>query len=327
MGTEEKRQLLNAAIKTLEKTYGKGIAFWTTDAPLDVDAIPTGSLAVDMCIGCGGIPRGRITELVGPQGSGKSTLIQHVIAEAQKMGELCALIDVENSFDKKWAITCGVNVDDLLISQPQCGEEAMDIAEGLVRSEAVAVVAVDSVAALLPRSEMEGSMDDMQVGALARLVSKAMRKLGPPVHKSNTALILSNQIRERIGGFSPHGTPETTPGGRALRHMASLRIDLRSGDFIKDGKETIGMTSKVRVKKNRFGPPLKECTFDIIFGQGIDKAGGLLDVAIEMDVVSKAGPWLKWNGFQWQGKEQAKLYLRQNEDVVADLEKQVREKM
>lgn len=325
--SDEKREQVQAAIKTLEKTYGKGVAFWTTDAPLDVDVIPTGSLAVDRAIGCGGIPRGRITELVGPQGSGKSTLIQHVIAEAQKMGELCALIDVENSFDKKWAISCGVNVDDLLISQPQYGEEAMEVAEALVRSGGMAVVAVDSVAALLPRSEMEGSMEDMQVGALARLMSKALRKLGPPVHESNTALVLSNQIRELIGGFSMHGTPETTPGGRALRHMASLRIDLRSGDFIKDGKETIGMVSKVRVKKNRLGPPLKECTFDILFGQGIDKTGGLLDVSIEMEIVKKGGAWLAFRDFKWQGMDTAKLFLRQNPEVLDEIEAEVRKVM
>jgi recombination protein RecA len=320
----EKEDSVRQAIAALEKQYEKGVVFWMTDAPLKIDAIPTGSLSLDRCIGIGGIPRGRISEVVGPESAGKSTLVQHIIAEAQKMGELCVLIDAEHSLDRKYAEACGVQVDKLIVCQPDYGEQGLDVCEALIRSGGVGLVAVDSVAALVPRAELEGEMGDQQMGLQARLMGKALRKLGGVVHSSNTALLFTNQIREAIGKFSPHGTPETTPGGRALKHAASLRMDIRRIEEIKDGKEVIGITSRVRIKKNKCAPPLKECTFDILYGHGIEKIGGVLDIAIETGVVKRGGSWLTFGETRWQGRDAAKLFLRENPELLAGIEAEVR---
>lgn len=325
---DDKRDAVKAAIAECEKQYGKGILFTGTSAPLDIEAIPTGSIALDRAIGVGGIPRGRLTVIAGRESAGKSSLVQHIIAEAQKMGEIAALIDAEHSLDRTYAIACGIDMNALIVCQPDYGEQALDVAESLIRSGGVGVLAIDSVAALLPRSEQEGEMGDQQVGLQARLVSKACRKLGSIVAKSKTALVLTNQLRENIGAYSPTGrTPEVMPGGRALKYYSSVILDMRRVEDLKDGKEAVGLRTKVRVSKNKVASPFKEVLMDIVWGEGIDKATALLDVGVDIGVINKGGSWLTWQDYKWQGRDSARLALRNNPELMAVLDGAVRKAM
>ncbi len=322
---EDKEKAVQAAMTNLEKQYSKGVVMRGDSAPLEISAIPTGSIALDRAIGVGGIPRGRITEIVGKESSGKSTVLQHIIAEAQRMGEIAVIIDAEHSLDEKYATACGVDIGRLLICQPEFGEQALDVAESLIRSEGVGVICVDSVAALVPLSELEGEMSDQQVGAQARLLGKAMRKLAGITAKSKTALVFSNQIRVNVGQFAPHGAvPETTPGGLALKFFASVRLDIRKIEDIKDGKENVGIRSRVRVKKNKVAPPLKEAMIDILYGVGICKESGIIDVGADLGILKRTGAWYTYQDQKWQGKDAAKLFLRNNPELLAEIEKEIR---
>jgi recombination protein RecA len=291
-----------------------------------VDAIPTGSIALDLAIGVGGIPRGRITEIFGPESSGKTTLCQHVLAEAQKRGGVVAFIDVEHALDPAYARACGVNVDELLVSQPDTGEQALEITETLIRSGGVDCVVVDSVAALVPRAEIEGEMGDSSMGMQARLMSQALRKLTGAVSRSNTALVFTNQLREKIGVM--FGNPETTPGGRAMKFYASVRLDIRRIETIKSGTDSIGSRVRVKVVKNKVAAPFRVAEFDVMYGEGISREGGLLDVGVASDIVSKTGAWFNYGDLRLgQGREQAKEFLKANQDVASRLETEIRAKV
>jgi recombination protein RecA len=291
-----------------------------------VAVIPTGSIALDLALGVGGVPRGRMTEVFGPESSGKTTLCQHILAEAQRKGGVVAFIDVEHALDPGYARACGLNVDDLLVSQPDTGEDALQITETLIRSGGVDAVVVDSVAALVPKAEIEGEIGDSFVGIQARLMSQALRKLAGAVNRSNTALIFTNQLREKIGVM--FGNPETTPGGRALKFYASVRLDIRRIETIKTGTDPVGNRVKVKVVKNKVAPPFKAAEFDIMFGQGISREGGLLDVGTQVGVVAKTGAWFNFGDTRLgQGREAAKDFLKANAEVSAQLEKQIRDKM
>jgi recombination protein RecA len=291
-----------------------------------VDAIPTGSIALDLALGVGGIPRGRISEVFGPESSGKTTLAQHIIAEAQRRGGIAAFIDVEHALDPAYARACGVNVDELLVSQPDTGEQALEITETLIRSGGVDIVVVDSVAALVPRAEIEGEMGDSFVGIQARLMSQALRKLTGAVSRSNTALVFTNQLREKIGVM--FGNPETTPGGRALKFYASIRLDIRRVETIKTGTESVGNRVRVKVVKNKVSPPFRVAEFDVMYGEGISKEGGLLDVGVAMDIVTKTGAWFTFVDTRLgQGREAAKEFLKTNTEVAAEIERRIRAKM
>jgi recombination protein RecA len=293
---------------------------------LDVDVIPTGALALDIALGVGGIPRGRVTEIYGPEGAGKTTLCQHIVAEAQKRGGTAAFVDMEHALEPAYAAVCGVNVDDLLISQPDTGEQALEIAETLIRSGAVDVVVIDSVAALVPRAEIEGEMGDSHPGLQARLMSQALRKLSGAVKQSNTALVFTNQLREKIGVM--FGNPETTSGGRALKFYSSVRLDVRRISAIKEKGEVIGNRTRVRVTKNKVAPPFRVAEFDIMYDEGISRSGDLLDIATELGVVEKRGSYYYRDGESMaQGRENAKQYLRENPDVADQLEAIVREQI
>jgi recombination protein RecA len=321
----DKERAVGEAIKGLEKQYEPGVVFWMSDAPLHVEAISTGSIALDRALGIGGVPRGKLTEVFGKESAGKTTLVQHIIAEAQRNGGLAALIDAEHALDRAYAEACGVDVDRLVISQPDYGEQALDVAEALIKSGGIDVLVLDSVAALVPRAELEGEMGDQQVGLQARLMGKACRKLGGVVYKTNTALVFVNQLREKVGGFAPHGiVPEVTPGGRALKFHAAVRLDIRRVEDIKEGKESVGITSRVKVVKNKCAPPFKECLIDILFGQGIDRASGLLEVGTETGVVKKAGAWLSWGEYRWNGRDEAKRFLRANAEVLQGIDTAIR---
>ncbi len=322
--TTEKEKALELAIGQIEKRFGKGSLMKLGEVAMSsVEAIPTGSLALDLALGVGGIPRGRITEVFGPEASGKTTLSQHVIAEAQKRGGIAAYIDVEHALDPTYAANCGVNVDDLLISQPDTGEEALEITEALVRSGAVDVIVVDSVAALVPRAEIEGEMGDAHVGLQARLMSQALRKLAAAIGKSGTAVIFCNQLREKVGII--FGNPEVTPGGRALKFYSSVRVDLRRVDTIKQGNETIGSRIKARVVKNKVAPPFRSAEFDIMFDHGINQEGNLIDLGVELGVVKKAGTFFSYGDIRLgQGRESAKQYLSQNPELAREIEQKVR---
>jgi recombination protein RecA len=288
-----------------------------------IDAIPTGSIALDLALGIGGIPRGRVTEIYGPESSGKTTLCQHIIANAQKRGGICAYVDAEHALDPDYAKRCGVDIEQLLISQPDTGEQALEIVEMLVRSGAVDVVVVDSVAALVPRAEIEGEMGDSHVGLQARLMSQALRKLTGAINNSKTSVIFTNQLREKIGVM--FGNPETQPGGRALKFYASIRLDIRKIDTIKVGTESMGNRAKVKVVKNKVAPPFRVCEFDIMFNEGISREGGLIDIGLEMGIVKKSGTWFQAGEIRLgQGRENAKEYLRQNPDVAEAIENQIR---
>jgi len=323
--TTEKEKALELAIDQIEKRFGKGslMKLGQAAAVAPIAVISSGSLALDLALGVGGIPRGRITEIFGPDAAGKTTLGQHVIAEAQKQGGLAAYIDVEHALDPAYARRCGVNVDDLLISQPDTGEQALEITEALVRSGAVDVIVIDSVAALVPWAEIEGEMGDAHVGLQARLMSQALRKLAAAIGKSGTAVIFINQLREKVGII--FGNPEVTPGGRALKFYSSVRIDLRRVDSIKDGNQVTGSHVRAKVVKNKVGPPFRSAEFDIMFDHGISKEGNLIDLGIELGLVKKAGAFFSYGDTRLgQGRENAKQYLRQNPEPAREIEREIR---
>ncbi|MBI2860034.1 MAG: recombinase RecA [Chloroflexi bacterium] len=323
--TAEKEKALELAIGQIEKRFGKGsIMKLGEPASLPpVEAIPSGSLALDIALGIGGIPRGRVTEIFGPESSGKTTLAQHIIAEAQKRGGVAAYIDAEHALDPAYAAKCGVNVTDLLISQPDTGEQALEITEALVRSGAVDIIVVDSVAALVPRVEIEGEMGDAHVGLQARLMSQALRKLAASIGRSGTAVLFINQLREKVGIV--YGNPEVTPGGRALKFYSSVRIDLRRTETIKQGNEIIGTHVKAKVVKNKVAPPFRSAEFDIMFDHGISREGNILDLGVDMGVVSKAGAFLSYGDIRLgQGRENAKQHLAQNPELAGEIEQRIR---
>ncbi|MCD6453423.1 MAG: recombinase RecA [Dehalococcoidales bacterium] len=323
--TTEKEKALELAINQIEKRYGKGavMKLGATVSMPPIEVISSGSLALDLALGIGGIPRGRISEIFGPESSGKTTLAQHIIAEAQKQGEMVAYIDVEHALDMAYAATCGVDVDSLLISQPDTGEEALEITEALVRSGAVAVIVVDSVAALVPRAEIEGEMGDTHVGLQARLMSQALRKLAAAIGRSGTAVIFINQLREKVGIV--FGNPEVTPGGRALKFYSSVRIDLRRAETIKEGTAAVGSRVRAKVVKNKVAPPFRSAEFDIMFGSGISREGNLIDLGVELGLVKKAGAFFSYGDARLgQGRENAKKFLSQHTELAQEIEQQIR---
>ena len=324
---DERSKALKLAIEKIEKDFGKGAIMKLGDKPaVSVETIPTGALALDVALGVGGIPRGRIIEIYGPESSGKTTLAQHIVAECQKKGGIAAFVDAEHALDPEYARNLGVNVDELLISQPDTGEQALDITEELVRSAAVDVIVVDSVAALVPKAEIEGSMEDQQMGLQARLMSKALRKLTGIIGKTNTTVIFINQLRQKIGVM--YGNPETTTGGNALKYYASVRLEIKRVEGLKGDGEEIGNHVRVRILKNKVAPPFRTAEFDIIFGKGICKIGNILDVAVDLDIVKKAGSWFSFNDEKLgQGRDKAKEFLAENPDILNQVETLVREKL
>jgi recombination protein RecA len=322
-----RRKALETALASLTKRFGEGTVMRLGEAThLHVDVIPTGALSLDLALGVGGIPRGRVTEIYGPEGAGKTTLCQHIVAEAQKRGGTAAFVDMEHALEPAYAAVCGVNVDDLLISQPDTGEQALEIAETLIRSGAIDIVVIDSVAALVPRAEIEGEMGDSHPGLQARLMSQALRKLSGAVKQSNTALVFTNQLREKIGVM--FGNPETTSGGRALKFYSSVRLDVRRISAIKEKGEVIGNRTRVRVTKNKVAPPFRVAEFDIMYDEGISRSGDLLDIATELGVVEKRGSYYYRDGESMaQGRENAKQYLRENPNVADQIEVIVREQI
>lgn len=324
---EGKLKALQAAMAKIEKDFGKGSIMKLGDEHVEnIEVIPTGSIALDNALGVGGYPKGRIIEIYGPESSGKTTLAQHIVAECQKKGGIAAFVDAEHALDPEYARNLGVDVDNLLISQPDTGEQALDITEELVRSGAVDIVVVDSVAALVPKAEIEGSMEDQQMGLQARLMSKALRKLTGIIGKTNTTVIFINQLRMKIGVM--YGNPETTTGGNALKYYASVRMEIKRTETLKGDEGEIGNHVRVRVLKNKVAPPFRTAEFDIIFGKGISKIGNILDVAVNLDIVKKAGAWFSYNEEKLgQGREKAKEFLEQNPEILAEVEKLVREKL
>jgi recombination protein RecA len=320
----ERDKAIDLALATIERQFGKGSIMKMNDqSRVPIEAIPTGSIALDLALGIGGIPRGRITEIYGPESSGKTTLAQHIIAEAQKMGGVAAYIDAEHALDPLYAEKCGVNLDDLLISQPDTGEQALEIAETLVRSGALDVIVIDSVAALVPRAEIEGDMGDSHVGLQARLMSQALRKLTGAISRSRTSVIFINQLRMKIGVM--FGSPETTTGGQALKFYSSVRMDIRRIEAIKQGTETVGGRCRVKVVKNKVAPPFRQAEFDIMYNEGISKSGSVLDVGTDMSIVRKSGAWFYLGEERLgQGRENAKEFLSNNPDVLAEIEGRIR---
>ena len=327
MADTGKAKSLDTTLASLKKRFGEGAIMKMGEATgMKVEAIPTGSISLDLALGIGGVPRGRVIEIYGPEASGKTTLCQHIIAEAQKMGGVAAFIDVEHALDPVYAAHCGVNVDELLISQPDTGEQALEITEALVRSGALDVIVIDSVAALVPRAEIEGEMGDSHMGLQARLMSQALRKLSGAIKRSNTAVIFTNQLRQKIGVM--FGNPETTTGGMALKFYASVRLDVRPIDAIKSGDEVIGNRTRVRVKKNKVAPPFRKAEFDILHNQGISREGDLLDLGVELEAIDKKGAFYSINGTRMgQGRENAREFMRQNPEIVAELDRKIREKV
>jgi recombination protein RecA len=320
--TSEREKALDMAVSQIERRFGKGsiMKLGEARAKIFIDTIPTGSVGLDLALGVGGIPRGRVTEIYGPESSGKTTLCQHIIAEAQERGGVAAYIDAEHALDPGYAEKCGVKISDLLISQPDTGEQALEIVEMLVRSGAVDVVVIDSVAALVPRAEIEGEMGDAHVGLQARLMSQALRKLTGAI---NTSVIFTNQLREKVGVM--FGNPETTPGGRALKFYSSVRLEIRRVESLKQGTDVVGNRTRVKVVKNKVAPPFRTAEFDIMFNEGISREGGLLDLGLEMGIVKKSGAWFTVGDIRLgQGRENAKEYLRQNSDVAIAIEQQIR---
>ena len=323
--SDDKKKALETAIAKIEKDYGKGtIMRLGDDISVNVEALSTGSLSLDLALGIGGVPRGRIVEIYGPEASGKTTLALHVVASAQKNGGDAAYIDVEHALEPAYARALGVDIDSLLISQPDTGEQALDIAESLVRSGAIDVLVVDSVAALIPRVELEGEVGDTVVGALARLMSQAMRRLAGAISKNNCTVIFINQLRQKIGVM--YGSPETTPGGLALKYYASVRIDVRRIETLKVGGEMVGNRTRAKVVKNKVAPPFREVEFDIMYGQGISRVGDLLDLAEKLDIVQKSGAWFSYNGTRiGQGRDNAKKFLQDNPDIFEEIAGKVKE--
>jgi recombination protein RecA len=325
MATEDKGKALDMALGQIEKQFGKGaIMRMGENLHMAIGTIPTGALALDMALGIGGLPRGRIVELFGPESSGKSTLAMHVVAEAQRNGGVCAYIDAEHAMDPIYARAIGVNVDDLLISQPDTGEQALEIVDMLIRSGALDVIVIDSVAALTPRAEIEGEMGDSHVGLQARLMSQALRKITGNLSKSDTIALFINQLREKIGVI--YGSPEVTPGGRALKFYSSVRLDIRRIESIKDGTDVVGNRTRVKVVKNKVAAPFRQAEFDIMYGVGISREGSVLDVAVELGYVKKAGAWFTYEGEQLgQGRENVKTFLRENAALMAEIDQRVRD--
>ena len=322
----EKKKALEAALGQIEKQFGKGSIMKLGEyQEMNVEAIPTGALSLDIALGIGGIPRGRIIEVYGPESSGKTTLALHAIAETQKMGGEAAFIDAEHALDPVYAKHLGVDIDNLIVSQPDTGEQALEIVEALVRSGAIDIIVVDSVAALVPKAEIDGDMGDAHVGLQARLMSQALRKLAGVLNKSNTAIIFINQLREKVGIM--FGNPETTPGGRALKFYSSVRLDIRKVENLKQDGEVFGNRARVKVVKNKVAPPFREAEFDIIYGKGISKSGNILDLAVSLDIVEKSGSWFSYDGTRiGQGRENAKKYFEDNPQIMAEVEKKVRSK-
>jgi recombination protein RecA len=322
--TVERDKALDMALGQIEKQFGKGSIMRLGErGNVGVEAISTGALALDLALGIGGLPRGRVVEIFGPESSGKSTLATHVVAEAQRNGGVCAYIDAEHALDPVYAKAIGVNVDDLLISQPDTGEQALEIADMLIRSGALDVLVIDSVAALVPRAEIEGEMGDTHVGLQARLMSQALRKLTANLNRSRTIAIFINQLREKIGVM--FGSPETTPGGRALKFYSSVRLDIRRVETIKDGAEAVGNRARVKVVKNKVAPPFKQAEFDIMYGKGISREGSLLDVGVDLGIVKKSGAWFTYEGEQLgQGRENVKQFLAENLDLVIEISEKIR---
>ena len=325
MANEEKIKALDAAIAKLEKDFGKGTVMKLGDpkAQVAVETIPTGSLSLDLALGVGGVPRGRVVEIYGPESSGKTTVSLHMIAEVQKRGGIAGFIDAEHALDPVYAKNIGVDIDELYISQPDSGDQALEISETMVRSGAMDIIVIDSVAALVPKQEIEGDMGDSHVGLQARLMSQALRKLTPVISKSNCVVIFINQLREKVGVM--FGNPETTTGGRALKFYASVRMDIRRTETLKQGGEMVGNHVRVKIVKNKIAPPFKEAEFDIMFGKGISKEGDILDLATNINLVNKSGAWYAYNGNKiGQGRENAKNYLTEHPDVMEELEAKVR---
>ena len=320
---EEKKKALETAIAQLEKTYGAGAVMRLGQTTtLNVEAIPTGSMTLDIALGIGGVPRGRIVEIYGPESSGKTTVALHIIAEAQKMGGEVAFIDVEHALDPIYAEQLGVNIDNMLVSQPDSGEQALEIAEALVRSGAIDVIVLDSVAAMVTKAEIDGEMGDAHVGQLARLMSQAMRKLTSVISKSNCVAVFINQVREKIGVI--YGNPETTPGGRALKFYSSVRIEVRKGEIIKNGSEPIGNRVRCKVVKNKVAPPFKEAEFDMLYGKGISRIGEVVDIATDLDIIHKSGAWFSYEGNKiGQGRENTKDFLLAHPEMLAEIEEKV----
>ena len=323
----DKKKALETALTQIEKTFGKGSVMRLGDnSVMNVDCIPTGSLSLDLALGIGGVPRGRIIEIYGPESSGKTTVALHIIAEAQKRGGEAAFIDAEHALDPEYAKALGVDIDSLLVAQPDCGEHALQITEALINSGALDVIVVDSVAALTPKSEIDGNMGDAYVGVLARQMSQAMRKLAGPISRSNTTAIFINQLREKIGVM--YGNPETTTGGRALKFYASVRMDVRKTESLKVGSEVVGNRVKVKIAKNKVAPPFKEAEFDLMFGQGISKEGELIDIGVKLDLVQKSGSWFNMGEMRLgQGKDNAKLFLKNNPEIALGLEEEIHRRM
>ena len=321
----EKRKALEVAMGQIEKQFGKGSVMKLGEfKAMEVEAIPTGALSLDIALGIGGVPRGRIIEVFGPESSGKTTLALHIVAEAQKMGGDAAFIDAEHALDPVYAKKLGVNIDELIVSQPDTGEQALEITEALVRSGALDVIVVDSVAALVPKAEIDGDMGDSHMGLQARLMSQALRKLAGAINKSKTVIIFINQLREKIGVM--FGNPETTTGGRALKFYASVRLDIRKIENIKQDGEFKGSRVRVKVVKNKVAPPFREAEFDVVYGEGISKAGNILDMAVNLDIIEKSGSWFSYDGNRiGQGRENVKKYLQQNPEVLEEVETKVRD--
>ncbi|HWC70979.1 MAG TPA: recombinase RecA [Actinomycetota bacterium] len=322
----DRDKMLDVTLQQIEKQFGKGAVMKLGEHPAGtgVSVIPTGSLALDLALGIGGVPRGRIMEVFGPEGSGKTTVCLHIIAEAQANGGIAAFIDAEHALDPTYARELGVNIDELLVSQPDSGEQALEIADMLVRSAALDLVVIDSVAALVPRAEIEGEMGDTHVGLQARLMSQAMRKLSGSLSKFDTTAIFINQLREKIGVM--FGSPETTPGGRALKFYSSVRLDVRKIENLKDGTEVVGSRTRVKVVKNKVAPPFRQCEFDIMYGKGISKEGSLIDVGVDLEIIKKSGAWFTYEGEQLgQGRENARSFLAEHTDVRDEIERKIRE--
>ena len=326
MAKEDKIKALEAAISNIERSYGKGAIMKLGDpsVSLNVETIPTGSISLDIALGMGGVPKGRIIEIYGPESSGKTTVALHMVAEVQKRGGIAGFIDAEHALDPAYAKNIGVDIDNLYISQPDNGEQALEITETMVRSGAVDIIIVDSVAALVPKAEIDGDMGDSHVGLQARLMSQALRKLTAVISKTNCVVIFINQLREKVGVM--FGNPETTTGGRALKFYSSIRLDVRKIETLKAGGEVVGNRTRIKVVKNKIAPPFKEAEFDIMFGQGISREGDILDLAVNLNIVEKSGAWFAYNNAKiGQGRENAKQYLRDNPAAMADIEKKVRE--
>ena len=326
MANDDKLKALDAAISHIEKQYGKGsiMKLGDTSNQMQVETVPTGSLSLDIALGQGGLPKGRIIEIYGPESSGKTTVALHAVAEVQKAGGIAGFIDAEHALDPIYAKNLGVNIDELLLSQPDTGEQALEICEALVRSNAVSIVVIDSVAALVPQAEIEGEMGDSHVGLQARLMSQALRKLSGIINKTNTTAIFINQLREKVGVL--FGNPETTPGGRALKFYASVRLDVRRGEQIKLGDSVIGNKTNIKVVKNKIAPPFKVATVDIMYGEGVSHVGELVDIASDLGIMDKSGAWYSYHGEKiGQGRENTKIFLKNNPDIANEIENQIRE--